>query len=75
MAFIACPGCGEEIKVFLIESKYEGPLKCANCKGLFRVRIEGEQLKAWESMTEEELRAAQEMEELRAKFRRGGGGD
>lgn len=75
MAFIACPSCGEEIRVFLIESQYEGPLKCANCKGLFRVRIEGEHLKAWESITEEELRAAQEVEALKAKFRRGRGGD
>ena len=75
MAFIACPGCGEEIKVFLIESRYEGPLKCASCKGLFRVRIEGEHLEAWEAMTEEELRAAQEIEALKAKFRRGRSGD
>lgn len=70
MPFIACPQCGERIRLFLIESKYEGPLKCASCKGLFKVRIEGEQLKAWEPMTEEELRAAQEIEALKAKFRR-----
>ena len=70
MATIWCPQCGEEIKIFLIESAYEGPLKCANCKGLFKVSIEGEELKTWQPMTEEELKASQEIEALKAKFRR-----
>jgi uncharacterized Zn finger protein (UPF0148 family) len=70
MATIACPQCGQEIKIFLVESAYEGPLKCANCKGLFKVRIEGEKLKTWQPMTEEELKASQEIEALKAKFRR-----
>ena len=61
MATIACPQCGQEMKVFLVESAYEGPLKCANCKGLFKVGIEGEELKTWQPMTEEELKAAQEI--------------
>jgi len=70
MATIACPRCGQEIQVFLIESAYEGPLKCARCKGLFKVAIRGDDLKSWEPMTEEELKAAQEIEALKAKFRR-----
>ena len=70
METMACPQCGQKIKLFLIESAYQGPLKCAKCKGLFRVRIEGEKLKCWEPMTEEELKAAQEIEALKAKFRR-----
>ena len=41
MATIACPQCGQEMKVFLVESAYEGPLKCANSNGLFKVGIEG----------------------------------
>jgi len=73
MATIACPKCSQEIKVFLIESSYEGPLKCANCKGLFKVSIEAEELKAWQPMTEEELKAAQEIAALKAKFRRSRG--
>jgi hypothetical protein len=71
MDTIACPQCGQEIKIFFIESVYQGPLKCANCKGLFQVRIEGGKLKSWKPMTEEELKAAQEIEKLKAKFRRG----
>jgi len=67
---IACPQCSQEIRVFLIESTYQGPLKCANCKGLFKVSIEGGELKEWLPMTEEELKAAQEIEALKAKFRR-----
>jgi len=70
MATIACPQCSQEMKIFLIESSYQGPLKCANCKGLFKVSIEDGELKAWQPMTEEELRAAQEIEALKAKFRR-----
>lgn len=70
MQTIACPQCGQEIQVFLLESAYQGPLKCAKCKGLFKISIEGEKIKSWEPMTEEELKAAQEMEALKAKFRR-----
>ncbi len=70
MATIACPQCRQEIKIFLIESTYQGPLKCASCKGLFKVIVEGGELKTWQPMTEEELRAAQEIEALKAKFRR-----
>ncbi len=70
MPTIACPQCGQEVRVFLIESRYEGPLRCAQCKGLFRVTIEGSKLKEWQPMTEEELKAAQEVEALKAKFRR-----
>ena len=70
MPTIACPRCGEEVRVFLIESRYQGPLKCAQCKGLFRVTIEDGKLKHWEPMSEEELKAAQEIEALKAKFRR-----
>lgn len=70
MATIACPQCGQEIKVFLVGSAYEGPLKCASCKGLFKVSLEDEKLKTWEAMTEEELKASQEIEALKAKFRR-----
>ncbi|MFQ5924892.1 MAG: hypothetical protein ACE5IE_02715 [Dehalococcoidia bacterium] len=70
MPTIKCPGCGQEIRVFLIENAYEGPLKCASCKGLFKVSIEGEELKTWQPMTEEELKASQEIEALKAKFKR-----
>ncbi len=70
METIACPQCREEIQVFLIESAYQGPLKCAKCKGLFKVGIESGNLKSWEPMTEEELKAAQEIEALKAKFKR-----
>ena len=70
METIACPKCGQEIQVFLIESAYQGPLKCANCKGLFKVSIESGKLKESEPMTEEELKADQEIQKLKAKFRR-----
>jgi len=58
-----------------MESAYQGPLKCAKCKGLFKISIEGEKIKSWEPMSEEELKAAQEMEALKAKFRRSPTGD
>jgi len=70
MITIACPGCGQEVKIFLLKSKYKGPFKCARCKGLFKVSIEGTELKKWQPMTEEELKTAQEREALKAKFRR-----
>jgi uncharacterized Zn finger protein len=75
MITIACPECGEEMKIFLMESAYEGPLRCAKCRGLFWVVIRGEKLESWKPLTEEELKAAQEAEALKAKFKRGSGGD
>jgi len=69
MPVIACPQCGEQVKVFLIDNRYDGPMKCAGCHGLFKVRLEGEEVKWWQPMTEEELRASQELDKLKSKFK------
>lgn len=78
MADIACPQCHEKMKVFLIDSRYQGPLKCPYCKGLFMVTIVDGELKSAKPMTEaglkkrhEEEERAREIEALRAKFRKG----
>ena len=71
MPVIGCPQCGEEVKVFLIDNRYDGPMRCAGCHGLFEVEIEGEKIVRWQPMSEEELKARQELDEMRSKFKGG----
>ena len=70
MAEIACPQCKQKMKVFLIESQYQGPLRCSWCRRLFMVTIREGKLESSRLITEEELKAAQEIEALKAKFRK-----
>lgn len=54
MFTIECPDCGSNATLSLAESVYEGHFRCWKCRGLFRVRIENEELRACEPLTEEE---------------------
>ena len=75
MATIVCPNpqCGQKIQVFLVESGYQGPLKCNFCHSTFLVDIQGSRLVSSQPITEEELARLQEVQRLKAKFRRGPG--
>lgn len=55
MFVVRCPRCGAGTSVLLAESIYEGPFRCWKCKGAFLVRIEDEELKSCEPISEEEL--------------------
>ena len=57
-----CPDCGTETGFYLVGSVYEGPYRCWKCRGLFRIRIEYEELKLCEPMSEEEFEKEQQME-------------
>ena len=77
MKEIACPNCQKKMSVFLVDSRYQGPLRCSFCKGLFMVAIVDSELQSAEPMTEADLKKiheeeerAREIEALRAKFRK-----
>lgn len=62
MFTIKCPSCGTETAISLAESVYEGPYRCWKCRGLFRVRIEDEELRTCEPLSEEEFEKEQQTE-------------
>jgi len=62
MFVIKCPSCGTKATISLVESVYSGPYRCWKCRGLFRVRIEDEELQAYEPLSEEEFEKEQQME-------------
>jgi len=67
---IKCPECGTEGSLSLIESSYQGPYKCWKCRALFTIRLEGNELKSCQPLSQEEFEKQQELEALRAKFKR-----
>ncbi|MFH1651219.1 MAG: hypothetical protein ABID87_03835 [Chloroflexota bacterium] len=67
---IACPTCGTEGTTSFVESRYAGPYKCWKCKALFNIVIEDKVVKSCEPLSEEEFRKQQEIEALRAKFKK-----
>ena len=50
-----CPSCGSNATISLADLLYEGPYRCWKCKGLYRVKIENEELQACEPLSEEEF--------------------
>ncbi len=70
MITIKCPKCGTEGGLSLVESTYEGPYRCWKCRELFSITIEGNELKSCESLSQEEFERRQEIEALKAKFKK-----
>jgi len=71
---IKCPRCDTDGSFSLADPVYEGPYKCWKCRELFNIKIENNELKSCEPITEEEFnrqqQTQQEIEALRAKFRK-----
>jgi len=71
---IKCPKCDTDGSFSLVDPVYEGPYKCWKCRELFNIRVENNELKSCEPITEEEFdrqqQTQQEIEALRAKFRK-----
>jgi len=62
MLKIQCPSCNTQASMSLVQAVYEGPYRCWKCRGLFRIRIEDEELKSCEPMSEEEFEEEQQTE-------------
>ena len=67
---IECPECKTEGTISLADLSYDGPYKCWKCKGLFNIKVENDILKSCEPLSQEEFDQQQEIEALKAKFRR-----
>ena len=70
MVKIKCLECGVEGSISLVEANYEGPYKCWKCRALFTIKMENNELKSCDPLGEEEFKKQQEIEALRAKFKR-----
>ena len=66
---IQCPKCGSEASFSLAESSYQGPYRRWKCRELFTVRMENNEFKSCEPLTQEEFDRQQEIEALKAKFK------
>ena len=70
MMEIKCPKCGIVGKFSLAQSSYHGPYRCWKCRELFTIDIENNELKSCEPLSQEEFDRQQELESLKAKFKR-----
>lgn len=81
MITIKCPSCGTEGSQSLLEPNYQGPYRCWKCRELFSIRIENNEVRSFEPITEEQMKEMQaqhqqeekqrrQIEELQAKFRK-----
>ena len=55
MARINCPKCGNESVFSLVQPTYQGPFRCMKCKEIFTIRIENNELKSCQSLSQQEL--------------------
>ena len=67
---IKCPKCDTESSFSPVESSYRGPYRCGKCRELLTIEIENNELKSCEPLSQEELDRQQEIEALKAKFKR-----
>ncbi|MFQ5996634.1 MAG: hypothetical protein ACE5KP_03310 [Dehalococcoidales bacterium] len=67
---IKCPKCESEGSLSLVESDYQGPYRCWKCRELFTITLKKNKLESCEPLSEEEFKKQQEIEELKAKFKR-----
>ena len=69
---IKCPKCGIEGSFSLSDPRYEGPYRCWKCRALFTIRLENNELKSCEPLSQEEFDQQQEIASLRDKFKQSG---
>ena len=66
---IKCPNCNTEGSLSLVESNYQGPYKCWKCRVLFTLKLENNEVKSCEPLSQEEFDRQQEVEALKARFK------
>ncbi len=67
---ITCPTCQTEGSFSLIQDNYNGPYKCWKCREFFTLRLENNELKSCEPLSEEEYQKLQDINSLRSKYQR-----
>jgi transposase-like protein len=66
---IKCPKCKTDSSLSLVESSYQGPFRCWKCRELFTIKMENNEVKSYEPLSQEEFDKQQEIEALKAKFK------
>lgn len=64
---IKCPKCGIEGALSLVQPRYRGPYRCWNCKELFTILVENNELKSCEPLSLDEFKKQQEQEMAASK--------
>ena len=54
----------------LVQRIYEGPYRCWKCRELFSIKIEGNEVKYLDPLSEEEFQRRQKMEAEKTKFKK-----
>jgi hypothetical protein len=54
----------------MLEDSYQGPYRCWKCRGVFTIQVENDELKSCEPLSQEEFEQQQEIEALKAKFKK-----
>jgi len=67
---IKCPECNTEGSLSLVESSYQGPYRCWKCRALFTIKLENNELKSCEPLSQEEFDRQQAAKELKDKFKK-----
>jgi len=67
---IKCPECETDGSLSLSDPSYQDPYRCWKCRELFTIKMEDNELKSCEPLSQEEFEKQQEIEALRAKFKR-----
>jgi len=67
---IKCTKCDTEGSLSLSTPSYQGSYLCWKCRQPFTLTMENNELKSLEPLSQEEFEKQQEMETLRAKFKR-----
>ena len=67
---IKCTKCSTEGSLSLSDPSYQGPYRCWKCRELFTIKMENNTLQCCESLSQEEFEKQQEIEALKAKFKR-----
>ncbi|HUT67849.1 MAG TPA: hypothetical protein VMW86_04785 [Dehalococcoidales bacterium] len=70
MITLKCPKCDAEAKISFVGNNYEGPRRCWKCHELFSIKIVNNELKSCEPLSQEEFEKQQEIEALKAKFKK-----
>ena len=70
MITIKCPKCGTGGSLSLLKPDYEGPYRCWKCRELFTIKIEGNEVKSCEPLSQEEFDRRQQIEALKTKFKK-----
>lgn len=67
---IKCSKCQTEGSISLLETNYQGPYRCWKCRELFTICLENNELKSCEPLSQEEFEKQQQIQALKAKFKR-----